>query len=169
MNLKIGSYYKARSGKVYGPLVVNTANFEAAYTETRYPFGCKGNEWTAEGRSNLEMPETIIDLVEECAPDGSRLDVMCGTGFVPRDAYGIAAMDALDEVRRARELWGTDPFNSAHEGYAVALEEFDELKAHVWTNQKRRDLPAMRKEAIQAAAMCLRFAAECCDETVGRK
>ncbi len=90
-------------------------------------------------------------------------------GIVARDAYGIAAMDALAEVERARSLWGTAPFNSAHEGYAVALEEFDELKEHVWTNQRKRDLVAMRKEAIQAAAMCLRFAAECCDETVGRK
>lgn len=30
-------------------------------------------------------------------------------------------------------------FNSAHEGFAVLLEEVEELKAHVWTNQKRRD------------------------------
>lgn len=75
----------------------------------------------------------------------------------------LAAYDAMKEIDRARQLWGTDPFASAHEGYAVALEEFDELKVHVWTNQRKRDLEAMRKEAIQAAAMCLRFAAECCE------
>lgn len=60
-------------------------------------------------------------------------------------------------------------FNSAHEGFAVLLEEIDELKAHIWMNQKKRDLTAMRKEAIQVAAMAFRFAAEVCDETRGRK
>lgn len=61
------------------------------------------------------------------------------------------------------------PFNSAHEGFAVLAEEVDELWAHVKVNQKRRDLAAMRKEAIQVAAMALRFALDVCDETRGRK
>jgi hypothetical protein len=63
-------------------------------------------------------------------------------------------------------MWST--FNSAHEGFAILYEEFDELKAHVWTNQKRRNVAEMRKEAIQVAAMALRFAAEVCDEERGR-
>lgn len=71
------------------------------------------------------------------------------------------------EVSRASRLW--PDFNSAHEGYAVLLEEVDELKTHVWTNQKRRDLEAMRKEAIQVAAMAVRFAADVCNEERGRK
>jgi len=79
----------------------------------------------------------------------------------------LALADAEDELRKAVQAW--PKFNSAHEGYAVLLEEVDELKAHVWTNQKRRDLPAMRKEAIQVAAMALRIASECCDEETGRK
>lgn len=70
------------------------------------------------------------------------------------------------EIANARSKW--PPFNSAHEGFAILLEEVDELKAHVWTNQKRRDLPAMRQEAIQVAAMALRFAAEVCSEERGR-
>lgn len=73
----------------------------------------------------------------------------------------------MAEVQQARDNW--PPFNSAHEGYAVMLEEVHELQAHVWTNQKRRDLPKMRKEAMQVAAMALRFMGECCDETTGRK
>jgi NTP pyrophosphatase (non-canonical NTP hydrolase) len=60
-------------------------------------------------------------------------------------------------------------FNSAHEGYGVLAEEVDELWQHVKTNQKRRDLQAMRKEAIQVAAMALRFAVEVCNEETGRK
>lgn len=78
-----------------------------------------------------------------------------------------AADEAVAEAARASVAW--PPFNSAHEGFAVLLEEVDELKAHVWTNQKRRDLEAMRAEAIQVAAMALRFAADVCNEEVIRK
>jgi hypothetical protein len=79
-----------------------------------------------------------------------------------------AVCDATDELRHAMSCW--PPFNSAHEGWAVLYEEFIvELGAHVWTNQKRRDLAGMRKEAIQVAAMALRFAIEVCNEEVGRK
>lgn len=82
--------------------------------------------------------------------------------------YAVAAHDALNEVLRAKQLW-PEPANSAHEQYAVLLEEVDELWDEVKVNQKRRDLTKMRKEAIQVAAMALRFAAEVCDEERGRK
>lgn len=84
----------------------------------------------------------------------------------PDNEVERAAVEACDEVVRATSMW--PPFNSAHEAYAVLAEEFDELKAHVWKNQKKRDLAEMRKEAIQVAAMALRFATEVCDETRGR-
>ena len=71
------------------------------------------------------------------------------------------------EVETAQQNW--PPFNSAHEAYGVLAEEVDELWEHVKTNQKRRDLPAMKKEAIQVAAMAIRFAIEVCSEEVGRK
>lgn len=78
-----------------------------------------------------------------------------------------AAEAALAEAQRATAAW--PPYNSAHEGFAIINEEFDELKAHVWTNQKRRDLEAMKVEAIQLAATAIRFAAECCTEQRGRR
>jgi NTP pyrophosphatase (non-canonical NTP hydrolase) len=79
----------------------------------------------------------------------------------------LALADAKMEVATATFNW--PPFNSAHEGYAVLLEEVDELWDHVKTNQKKRDLQGMRKEAIQVAAMALRFAIEVCGEETGRK
>jgi hypothetical protein len=80
---------------------------------------------------------------------------------------GDAICDAIGELQTATSNWPA--FNSAHEGFAVLREEVDELWDHVKTNQKRRDLVKMRKEAIQIAAMALRFAIEVCDEERGRK
>lgn len=75
--------------------------------------------------------------------------------------------EVAQEVENACTNW--PPHNSAHEAYGVLLEEVDELWAHVKTKQSKRDLPAMRKEAIQVAAMALRFALEVCDEERGRR
>jgi NTP pyrophosphatase (non-canonical NTP hydrolase) len=71
-----------------------------------------------------------------------------------------------DELERVA-VWPA--MNSAHEGYAVLAEEVDELWDHVKTNQKKRDLEAMRKEAVQVAAMAIRFACEVCNEESGRR
>lgn len=60
-------------------------------------------------------------------------------------------------------------FNTAHEGFAVLLEEVDELKAHVWTKQGMRLTHQMRAEAIQVAAMAVRFALDVCTADRGNK
>ena len=65
------------------------------------------------------------------------------------------ALDALaTEVNRARSKF--QDFNSPHEGYAVIAEELDELWQHVKENTGRGD--EARTEAIQIAAMALRYA-----------
>lgn len=84
-------------------------------------------------------------------------------------SYGEVIKAVADEVNRARHVLKFAPMNSAHEGFAVLAEEVDELWVHVKTNQKKRDLEAMRKEAIQVAAMAVCFANEVCDEIAGRK
>lgn len=73
-----------------------------------------------------------------------------------------------DEFMRAEQMF--PPFNSAHEGYAVLLEEVDEVKDLVFVNPlKRADWGAtadarlhehrrlLRAEAVQVAAMAMRF------------
>lgn len=82
-------------------------------------------------------------------------------------AVGAILFAVGDEVVKAQESW--EPFQSAHEGYAVILEELDELKEHVWKNQTRRDIQAMTKEAIQVAAMAVRFILDVCNEETGRR
>lgn len=57
------------------------------------------------------------------------------------------------EARNASSLWPA--FNSAHEGYAVLLEEVDELWEAI--REKPRNMVEVRGEAIQVGAMVIRF------------
>lgn len=61
-----------------------------------------------------------------------------------------------------RTMAAFPPMHSAHEGFAVLKEEVDELWDQVKVNQKRHDLVSMTNEAIQVAAMALRFAVDVC-------
>lgn len=62
------------------------------------------------------------------------------------------------ELARARENFG--PMASAHEGYAVIAEEFDELWEIVKERQTERNYADLRKETIQLGAMVLVFLVE---------
>lgn len=64
----------------------------------------------------------------------------------------------LREVDLAMEA--DEPFHSAHEGFAILKEEVDELWDEVKKKHKNRDYKAMRAEAVQIAAMAIRFAVE---------
>lgn len=70
-----------------------------------------------------------------------------------------ALAQVYSEVKEAKEAYPR--FHSAHEGYAILAEEVDELWAHVKVKQGKRDIVAMRKEAVQVAAMAVRFLLEC--------
>lgn len=84
------------------------------------------------------------------------------------DDPSIVALLEIDaEAQRASAKF--PPFNSAHEGYAVLLEEVDELWQHVKVKQGRRDCAAMRAEAIQVAAMALRFVVDLGDDERGQR
>ncbi len=56
-----------------------------------------------------------------------------------------------EELERATELYG--PLKSSHEAYGVLLEEVDEM----WDEIKKNDITKAREEALQVAAMAVRF------------
>lgn len=66
--------------------------------------------------------------------------------------------DVADELARARRKF-PGAQNSPHEGWAVIQEEVDELWDDVKANASRGQ---MRKEAIQIAAMAVRFIEDLC-------
>jgi hypothetical protein len=63
------------------------------------------------------------------------------------DIVGEVTEEYLDAVSKF------GPFASPHEGYAVILEELDEM----WAEIKRNDIKRAREEAVQVAAMAMRF------------
>jgi hypothetical protein len=63
--------------------------------------------------------------------------------------------DVKNELARAEAKF--PKFNSHHEGYAVLLEEVDELWEEIKKKKDDRDKNKMIVEAIQIAAMALRF------------
>jgi len=76
------------------------------------------------------------------------------------NAEEMALKNIQDEYNRAVMKNGS--FHSAHEGLAVILEEFEELKEEVWKKRQDRDSAKMYSEAMQIAAMGLRFMIDIC-------
>ena len=86
---------------------------------------------------------------------------------IPTDSNYQRCLDIANEVQRELHLaldWHGS-MKSSHEGYAVILEEVDELWDEVKKNPKKHPecLANMRKEAIQVAAMAMRFVIDVCD------
>jgi hypothetical protein len=92
-------------------------------------------------------------------PDGwtvVRLPGRCEVGERKRGMLPFVKVGAeiLGEARAAAKNYA--PFNSAHEFYGVAAEEFHEVLLALHAN----DREGLRKEALQLAGVCLRFVAE---------
>jgi hypothetical protein len=64
----------------------------------------------------------------------------------------------LVEAELATARKGHAPLNSLHEGYAVILEEVDELWEEVRKKRSQRDPRAILTELVQIAAMAQRTA-----------
>lgn len=69
--------------------------------------------------------------------------------------------DAAAELARAQAKYPA--MHSAHEAYAVLLEEIEEVWALVKVKQANHDHAAMRAELVQVAAMAARFALDVLD------
>ena len=78
--------------------------------------------------------------------------------MLPEDAITLI----VREYKRATEMNGS--FNSPHEGYAVILEELDELWDEIKKKATARDNEKLQKEAVQVGAMALRFLVDVVEE-----
>lgn len=92
----------------------------------------------------------------------------------PKKLLGLETptVDAICEELRKEVVFAEanyPAFASAHEGYSIMLEEVDELWEHVKVKQKNRNVAEMRKEAVQVAAMAIRFIKDVCDSGKGNK
>jgi hypothetical protein len=82
------------------------------------------------------------------------------------DKEDLVMADVLAELETALDRFPA--FNSAHEGFAILKEEVDELWEEVRAKQGARDVEAMEKEAIQVAAMAMRFVLDVCQGERGQ-
>lgn len=71
-----------------------------------------------------------------------------------------AVKQAVSELERATEQYG--PFHSAHEGYAIIKEEFEELWEAVKMKPSLERVESLKEEATQVAAMAIRLIMDCC-------
>lgn len=74
-------------------------------------------------------------------------------------------LDVMHELCEARQHFPA--MRSAHEGFAILKEEVDELWEEVRNKSLSRtstNLVAMRREAIQVAAMAIRLVVDICDK-----
>ena len=75
----------------------------------------------------------------------------------------ISSLQSLVESEIAMAISKFGSFHNAHEGYAVLLEEVDELWENIKLNQKIPNrLELIKGEAIQVAAMAIRLIHDCC-------
>jgi hypothetical protein len=73
------------------------------------------------------------------------------------------AQVALNDIAQEHR-WAIEHFpamRSPHEGYAIILEELEELWEEVKKQHNERDKTKMRNEAMQVAAMAMRFMVDC--------
>jgi len=76
--------------------------------------------------------------------------------------YSQALKEVAHELRRLKSLCDDpnhpfDDLQSVHQAYALLLEELDELWDEIKKKNDARNPEAMREEAMQIAALAIRF------------
>lgn len=84
-----------------------------------------------------------------------------------QDSTSGVLAEVYTELMRAKSVY-PEHFVNQHEAYAVILEEVDELWTEIKKKPQNYDIPAQRKEAIQAAAMLVRLIVELLPKTKNR-
>lgn len=108
-----------------------------------------------EEREIHEKIDNLLKLLDDLLEKGEKM-------MNEHKEIWIVLAEIFTEVRTATTKFPS--FNSAHEGYAVLLEEVDELWENVKLNQHKnpdRDRK-IREEAIQVGAMAMRIVLDCC-------
>lgn len=77
------------------------------------------------------------------------------------DRIARALEDIAREQDKARRKFNN--YHSAHEGYAVILEEVEELWDEIKNNKETGARERQRAEAVQVASTALRFIVDVCD------
>lgn len=113
--------------------------------------------------NNVSMPCLMCgDIVNMYIPATSAMPTVAYCPkHLPDKATNVLG-EVLREYRAASYKF--PPFNSAHEGFAVLDEERDELWEEVKGNKRDGAYNRMRAEAIQVAAMAIRFVIDVCGE-----
>ena len=84
--------------------------------------------------------------------------------LIESNRVSMIVRHVLDELQKATHEHGA--FRSAHEGFAVLKEEVDELCDEVRGRRSLENSGRMQQEAVQVAAMALRFLLDVCYEEI---
>lgn len=126
----------------------------------------------ADKKSELETLRVLVNEreVELLAVKAQRDALLAGATkrmsvAMPDGRTALAVNEIVQEMLEATANHG--PLASPHEGLGVLLEEFEELKDWVKLKEEKRDSLAGRREAMQVAAVALRFMLDCCERKGG--
>lgn len=154
--LQVGRRYRRRDGRITGKLVLNDPSRPLAHI---YPFFDPKEKlsYTPTGEFCICWDQSPDDLVKAVVPKAKEISPS------PSSIKRVLE-DTEAELRKA--ITSYPSFHTAHEGYAILLEEVDELWAEVKKKQGSEARPErIRKEAVQVAAMALRLILDTTDPT----
>jgi len=131
--------------------------FEVRFNDRDYQVGDTAvlQEWLphSEQYSGDEITKKITYILDDkvyCSPGY----VIMSLGEIVGDGEKVV-LEVVEELQKAIEVHSL--FTSAHHGYAIILEELDELWDEIKKKKCNRDVRNMRAEAVQVAAMAIKF------------
>lgn len=129
------------------------------FDDVRPSSGAPG--WLIVRKNNTQGTWARVEVITPPAvPIPSEHEVITPPTTPPEHAISQAISEVNAELGRAMRKF--PKFASAHEGYAIIAEELDELWDEVKSKQGSEGRATrMRAEAVQVAAMAIRFMLDC--------